>query len=54
MITNLVAVVESSHPSRGAMDLKWSADGNLISFVRNSDILLLFDVTLVVSRIFHC
>lgn len=32
-------VIESSYPSNGAMDLKWSPDGQVISFVRNDGIL---------------
>lgn len=31
-------IVEHSFSTSGAMDPKWSADGNLISFVRNDDI----------------
>jgi dipeptidyl-peptidase 9 len=34
-------VIETSHPCNGAMDPKWSADGHVISFVRNDDIWVL-------------
>lgn len=33
--------IENVYQSSGAMDPKWSSDGNLISFVRNDDILYL-------------